>query len=363
MRITKLDGLRGVFSLMVVFYHYKLLYLPDPIYNNPVIRESYTFVDFFFVLSGFVIAYNYNSISTYKDFWIYLKKRVARLYPLLFFTSTLFLIYRFSRNIIQEFSPSMYKFTQDEVLPMKSLLLEYAESLMFTNSSPVFGIGQGINPPTWSISAEMISYTVFGLISIYAIGKGKKVLLFLVILLSILFCIYYGSLFMSGDYGFVRGLISFNLGYFVWLVSKMKFKLNNNLEYVIPVILVLIFYILNSYPEESETKGMIGLITIPIFFAISILILLKTNGLLSKALDTRPLQFLGETSYSIYLNHYLFISLIPQVLFGILKIPQNTMTELIVFTGVILFVIIYSKYTYKYVEVNGGKFLRKLLLK
>lgn len=168
---------------------------------------------------------------------------------------------------------------------------------------------------------------------------------------------------MSGDYGFVRGLISFNLGYFVWLVSKMKFKLNNNLEYVIPVILVLIFYILNSYPEESETKGMIGLITIPIFFAISILILLKTNGLLSKALDTRPLQFLGETSYSIYLNHYLFISLIPQVLFGILKIPQNTMTELIVFTGVILFVIIYSKYTYKYVEVNGGKFLRKLLLK
>ena len=85
MRIHKLDGLRGFCSLMVVFYHYPQSFLPDFIFRNFFIRESWSFVDFFFVLSGFVISYNYSTLSNPNDFWLYIKKRIIRLYPLLFF--------------------------------------------------------------------------------------------------------------------------------------------------------------------------------------------------------------------------------------------------------------------------------------
>ena len=183
-------------------------------------------------------------------------------------------------------------------------------------------------------------------------------LLFLIILLSVLFCFYKGNLFGTGDYGFVRGLISFNLGYFVFLTYKMKFKLNNNLEYLIPILIVIIFYILNS-----TKSGMFGLFVIPTFFALSIVTLLKTDGLLSKLLDTKLIQFLGKVSYSIYLNHLLVISLTPKITFSILKLPKNTNTEILVFVISILIVVLYSHFTYKYVEVKGGKYLRKLLLK
>ncbi len=58
MRIKKLDGMRGVFSLMVVVFHYPKDYLPKIIHNNFLVVNSDSFVDFFFVLSGFVISYS-----------------------------------------------------------------------------------------------------------------------------------------------------------------------------------------------------------------------------------------------------------------------------------------------------------------
>ena len=113
MRIEKLDGLRGIFSMMLVFYHYPQEYLPAFIFNNFLLRESYTFVDFFFVLSGFVISYNYSTISNSADFFIYLKKRFIRLFPLLIYTSLVYFAYiifvfilTFSEKAIDLLSPS-----------------------------------------------------------------------------------------------------------------------------------------------------------------------------------------------------------------------------------------------------------------
>ena len=59
MRINKLDGLRGIFSIMIVLLNYPQEFIPDWFTYNFFIFESYVFVDFFFVLSGFVISYNY----------------------------------------------------------------------------------------------------------------------------------------------------------------------------------------------------------------------------------------------------------------------------------------------------------------
>ena len=95
MRITKLDGLRGIFSFMIIFFHYDSRVLPEFISQNFIKNGAWIFVEFFFVLSGYVISYNYDSLSTKNEFWIYLKKRFIRLYPLLFFSVMIYFMFEF----------------------------------------------------------------------------------------------------------------------------------------------------------------------------------------------------------------------------------------------------------------------------
>jgi len=53
-----LDGLRGVAAIAVVIFHFMEITIPDP--KNNFIAHAYLAVDFFFCLSGFVIAYAYD---------------------------------------------------------------------------------------------------------------------------------------------------------------------------------------------------------------------------------------------------------------------------------------------------------------
>jgi peptidoglycan/LPS O-acetylase OafA/YrhL len=62
-RFEALDGWRGICACLVVLFHFHGY---SPIYSWGLIRNSYLFVDFFFVLSGFVIAWNY---ATRLDSW------------------------------------------------------------------------------------------------------------------------------------------------------------------------------------------------------------------------------------------------------------------------------------------------------
>src|SRR6218665_3646823 len=79
-RYSSLDGLRGIAALAVALFH---LPIAMSLYASPLIREAYVAVDFFFVLSGFVIAHAYttrlNSADAVRDFVI---RRVGRLWPL-----------------------------------------------------------------------------------------------------------------------------------------------------------------------------------------------------------------------------------------------------------------------------------------
>ena len=79
-RFAALDGLRGVSAIAVVLFH---LPLAMHAYGSPLVREAYIFVDFFFVLSGFVIAHAYAArIETVASVGDFLLRRVARRWPL-----------------------------------------------------------------------------------------------------------------------------------------------------------------------------------------------------------------------------------------------------------------------------------------
>ncbi len=73
--------MRFIFALMVFAAH---CYVIDPRFSHFVYKEGFVGVSFFFVLSGFIIAYNYQrkiqqKTVTKREFWI---ARFARVYPL-----------------------------------------------------------------------------------------------------------------------------------------------------------------------------------------------------------------------------------------------------------------------------------------
>lgn len=353
MRISKLDGLRGVFCLMVICFHYNANYLPPSMADFFVFKESYIFVDFFFVLSGFVISYNYSNIPTLHSAFTFIKKRFIRLFPLLFYTTTLFL---FFDVIFNEFFPQ-YIDTKDNI---SQLLIWYSDSILFLNAIFINTAQVGLNGPSWSISAEMISYCIFALVTFLAKDVLKKYVFALIVLFmyGLLFSI--GQFTVMGDFGFARGLLSFTLGFFVSQFYTPGLKWNKYLEYILFVVLIVELYYLHTL--HGSAKELFLLFVFPISFAGMIMVILHSDGLICRFLNSKYIQYLGKWSYSIYLNHMIVLLLFPSFVFKLLVKNPNPFLQVAVFITTLLIIIVYSKYTYLYIEEKGRKFLSTKLL-
>lgn len=79
-RFEILDGLRGVAAMIVVAYHLFETYSAGPKYQ--ILNHGYLAVDFFFVLSGFVIGYAYDDRWKRMTTWDFFKRRLIRLQPM-----------------------------------------------------------------------------------------------------------------------------------------------------------------------------------------------------------------------------------------------------------------------------------------
>lgn len=89
-RYEILDGLRGVAAMLVVVFHIFETYSAGPLYQ--VINHGYLAVDFFFVLSGFVIGYAYDDRWNRMSTWNFVKRRLIRLHPMVVFSMVLGLL-------------------------------------------------------------------------------------------------------------------------------------------------------------------------------------------------------------------------------------------------------------------------------
>jgi len=355
MRITKLDGLRGVFSLMVVMYHYPAEYIPEVIKTSFIVEKSDLFVDFFFVLSGFVITYNYhNHINTGRELWIFMKKRFIRLYPLLLYTTLIcFSVFLGSKLFFPQYVKNPGGFGP--------IINDTINTLLFMNSTPVFSDRFGMNYPSWSISAEMIAYLFFGIVTLIAAKQRKGFFLGASIVLGMAFLSFKALGGMQGNYNFVRGIISFNIGYFVWAFSQKDRKFSDAWEIVLFVLFLGSLFVANALKEEVP-NAIYEAIAIPLSFGTFIYVLVHTHGVISKLMDTKPFQFLGKISYSVYLNHSIILLLIPKAMFALLKLPENPVIETGVAALIIGGVVAYSNITYEIIEKRGGDILKGLML-
>ena len=86
-RYAILDGLRGVAAVIVVAFHLFEVYAQSP--ADQILNHGYLAVDFFFVLSGFVIGYAYDNRWGRMSTWDFFKRRLVRLHPMVIMGSAI----------------------------------------------------------------------------------------------------------------------------------------------------------------------------------------------------------------------------------------------------------------------------------
>lgn len=351
-RFEVLDIFRGIFSSMVVFFHMSA-FSKTPILNNNFIYNSDLFVDFFFVLSGFVITYSYQYISNFNQFGKFYKKRFLRLYPLHIIMLMAFLIVEVSKHNLSAY------IHVNELDNADNNMVTFFSSVFLVNSVKIPGATDvSWNLPSWSISAEMIAYLVFGLMIIF-INSAKlyKIRnLMYGVLLSLVLVIFYqitGSfkLTYSFDYGFLRSIIGFFTGVLCFnAYGYLKEYLRNlptiffNITETLIIFLIL-FLVWNKEPfKQSEY-------IYEILFFCSILIFAFEKGFISKGLNKLTLlKNIGKYSYSIYMTHALLLSIFNIVFIRILKLQPSAYAYLFLLNYLLIYFV--SKWTYKHIEMR-----------
>lgn len=304
----KLEGLqigRGLAALAVVIFHAKLILIRFP--DDSYFRLPYFYdhgdigVTFFFVISGFIIAYVISKPShSTKTFLI---KRAFRLWPTYFFCTCLYVaIYLLHRN--RAASDIGYS-------------LEYFASSVF-----FFPMGAlPALPPGWSLEHEVIFYLAAAVVGAKYRVKG----IFWVLLVSVIIGLFlrvpytaYASYVIPWDYHLLAPVnLSFLVGVMLYLIWSRKSKFIDWMP-TLPVILtgvaliIIAPYVVAEIPTlmESEranrdlTKGYLRF-SIESFASFVLLLgLLKysANGMIAKVFVA-----IGDRSYSLYLCHFILI--------------------------------------------------------
>lgn len=235
-RFAALDGLRGVSALFVVVFHMNWL---DSFTGHPFARGSFLFVEFFFVLSGFVLAHGYG-FKENLSFTHYMKARFFRLYPLHLAMFLCIILYQFIHMAVNHYTginfgiePFTAKYDVHEIIP--NLLLIQSWFPMFNNVS--------FNGSSWSISIEFYMYAL--LFATLVTFKSYRILSWL-LLSFVSFILIYLDLEIVPN-SILRGLSCFFGGSVIYVIYqklshiKPSYKVATLIEsaLILSVILVI----------------------------------------------------------------------------------------------------------------------------
>lgn len=282
-RFEALDSWRGLCACMVALFHFNVF---SHVQSARIIQNAYLFVDFFFVLSGFVIAANYQA-RLMQGFGSgrFLFLRLGRIYPLHLATMALFIPIDIAKD-----GASL------------QLLRAVATNALLLHGT---GINSGLwlNFPSWSISAEFVAYIVFALATSWL---GPRMLPWIAIAMAgsaILVFVSPHRMDSTYDYGLARCLYGFALGVlcfrvrerFHWLDRPIGRHADTLAEGIAVILLYLCLAMLDGHSAAA--------VATPALFAGLVLLFARERGLVSRALKVRPLLLVGALSYSIYMMH------------------------------------------------------------
>ncbi|HWV71752.1 MAG TPA: acyltransferase [Pseudosphingobacterium sp.] len=318
-----LDGLRGIAAVAVVIFHFMEFAIPD--YHKNFIARGYLAVDFFFCLSGFVIAYAYDNRIKEIGVIKFLKLRLIRLHPLVIIGSVLGLL----AFLFDPFSNLYARYSIGEIILLflsSSLLVPYP--IVPERYFNLFHL----NPPTWSLFWEYIA-NIFYVLILFKLSN--KLLKFLLIIAAFALCFEsyrsgYLGVGWGGDNivgGCIRVFYSFLAGMLVyrsnWMIkSKLGFT-------VISILLLIVFFI----PFSDKINRLVDPIIVLFYFPF--LIALGAGARLTSPLKN-ICKFSGAISYPLYMTHYpflwIFLSYVEE------KKPTMNQMEIIIPIAVVLLI-------------------------
>ena len=324
--------------MLVAFYHFNGTF-HFPVFSSvQIIGTFWLMVDLFFVLSGFVIVYNYKDklpdSSKLGNFYI---RRIGRLYPL-FFVTTLFFFLEPLLELVQG-SGGDVPFT-----------LSWSEAFAYFFMFQGFGFTDRglLNYASWSIGVEVQLYIIFSLFIIlrstmFIVKKYDLIILALMSVLSLLFIyLKYGTIEVMYEAGLARGIMSFSLGSIIALLTERFRTLPKTFGNIsAPIVIVAIISLLLLRSEE-------GYFLLPYLFGFLVFILVFCpESFINKALEFKPLIFLGTISYSLYLNHPILIKITSK--FFRMQNP-SVMMQVMVTMAYLIILIVMSKITFELIE-------------
>ena len=309
-----LDGLRGIAALLVIWYHIFEGFATSPIDQR--FNHGYLAVDFFFILSGFVVGYAYDdrwktTINT-KDFF---KRRLIRLHPMVILGAVLGAI-TFCIQGCEKWDGTQVSIS----MVMLALLLNlFLIPAVPGSGSEVRGNGEmyPLNGPSWSLFFEYIGNILYALfIRRFSTRQlTVRVILAAIGLASCAVCNLsgYGHLGVGWsllDYnllgGFLRLLFAFSAGLLMSRIFKpVKIR---GAFWICSIVLLILFHI--PFVEGSEPILMNGVFEMfCIIFVFPVLVWLGASGSTTDKTSTRICKFLGDISFPLYIIHYPFMYL------------------------------------------------------
>ena len=185
-RLPALTSVRFLLALGVVLFHYQLNIVPEGGLCLPLIERARLAVDFFFILSGFVLAHVYgrqvrNGTYNHKRFLI---ARLARIYPAHFAMMVLMaIIILIAIALDQPFVAESYS------------MPGFVSALTLTHAWLPATVPNEWNGPSWSLSAEWAAYLAFPIFAFIGLKAGRRpwaVILLSVVLFVVLDALYRG---------------------------------------------------------------------------------------------------------------------------------------------------------------------------
>ena len=306
--LPALTGIRIFLALSIVFFHFTPAHL-GLLY--PVIDNGYIFVGFFFLLSGFILAYNYaerGATLSKRDFWI---ARFSRLYPVYLFSMLLF-----APLFLLEFHyQTRAHFWQGMVLT--PLLLQGWSPLLAT-----FG-----NTVAWTLSCEAMLYAAFPwlirvrwprtpgrlialTLGVWAVGMSLPVMYLYLNPDGLPMAAGHALANRYSPGLWLRALkftplpyvTTFLVGTLLGLLqNSVRISKQRRLAIAVAGLLLTTLYFYVAAPHVSYVL-MHGGLLIPLFSCI--VFGLSGDHIISAIFAWRPLVILGETTYCLYLLHF-----------------------------------------------------------
>ena len=307
-----LDGLRGIAALLVLWYHVQEGFAFAG--GAPVIEHmnhGYLAVDFFFILSGFVIGYAYddrwNKSLTMGNFF---KRRLIRLHPMVVLGAVVGAVCFLLQGSVQ---------WDGTHVAISSVMIALLFALFFIPALPggmgeVRGNGEAfpLNGPAWSLFYEYIGNILYALmlrrlsiksLTALVIALGGGLMAFTWLDMS-----GYGSFgvgwTMQGT-GFWSGLLRMMFPFAMGLLLSRHFRpvKIRGAFWICSAVLLLLFLV--PPIASSGTICMNGVFeSFCIIVMFPLLVWLGASGKTTDTLSSRICKFLGDISFPLYITHY-----------------------------------------------------------